>query len=148
MTRNRPYTKQQLDRIGLAYIGSLINNVRRCRIGQHGNAWDYPAVAVACSSNKTPFYMRKGHSCESLRNPHPTLFASYPSTKKGTTPKRYTREGHCAEPHAAHKLLNAMTKSNKTILVSDILFGKAFRVIDCSPVAYCSTCRKTFPQLK
>ena len=148
MSRKSPYNKSQLDSIGRRYTQELINNVHKCRIGYSGNNWDYPTVAVACGSMKNPYYMRKGHSCETLHNPHPTLFAAYPSTKKGTTPKQFTREGHCAEPHAAHKLLNAMTKCKKPIQVSDILFGKAFSVIDCIPVAYCPTCKKTFPQLK
>lgn len=117
------------------------------------DAWDIPRVAVACSSLKAPYHAERNRNCSDLRNPHPTLFASYPSQRNKKNMPSYPyephyQEGHCAEPHAAHKLLKVMDKYNRSIGISDISFGKAFSVKDNLEKPYCATCKQTFSQLR
>ena len=55
--------------------------------------------------------------------------------------------GHCAEPHAAHALLNTMNKNGVILQIKDIQFGVAFDIISYKPKQYCNTCKAVFPQL-
>lgn len=152
MKRAQQRTKQELNLDARQYAGHLIRLVHKCRVGK-GRYWDIPRVVVACASLKSPFILKHAHSCESVKHPHSTLSSSYPSQRNEPGMPKYPREahfpeGHCAEPHAAHKLLNAMDKARQPIQISDILFGSAISVINGTVKPYCATCKQTFPQLR
>lgn len=158
MKKNHPWTQRELDKYGKDYCASLCARVRRHRA--HGDitsmqtdAWDIPRVAVACSSIKAPYIGERGRNCSDLMQPHPTLKANYPSIRHERYMPRYPREqhfqeGHCAEPHAAHKLLNEMEKQGRPIRILDIHFGKAYSVKNGTVKPPCATCKQTFPQLR
>ena len=90
-----------------------------------------------------------------MRNIHPTLLRAHQikGIQIGAKPPRevkgaeYFVAGQCAEPHAAHRLLNQMDKVGRMIGVNDILFSLAYRVKNGTVRAYCQTCKTVFPQL-
>lgn len=158
MKKNHPWTQNELDNYGREYCDALCNRVKKHR--KHGDissmktdAWDIPRVAVACSSDWPPFIGERGRNCSDLQNPHPALRVSYPSNRHELNMPTYPgephyHEGHCAEPHAAHKLLNKMDEYHVALPVYEIHFGTAFSVKNSMPVPYCATCKQTFPQLR
>lgn len=157
MKKNHPWTQQELDGYALEYATNQCKRVKNYRkhgdIGSQSILWDIPRVSVACASKVAPFHGERDRNCSNLRNPHRTLYNSYPSVKKETNPPSYPNEphyaeGHCAEPHAAHRLLNTMDLCHKPICIADIQFSTAFKVKDGIPIAYCATCKLTFPQLR
>lgn len=158
MTKNRPWEQQELDNYGKDYCDSLYTRVKKHRT--HGiitsmqtDAWDIPRVAVACSSKQSPYIGERGRNCSDLIKPHPTLKAYYPSIRHERNMPTYPgephySEGHCAEPHAAHKLLNEMENAGLPIQIADIHFGKAYSVKNSTVKPPCATCKQTFPQLR
>ena len=155
MKSNRPWAQQDIDNFGKDYCLILRDRVKEHR--QHGNIrrgqWDIPRVAAACASNTSPYVMERGHNCADLRNPHQTLKSSYPSVKNEQWAPQYPgephySEGHCAEPHAAHKVLNEMDKCHHPIQIQNLQFGKAYEVKYITEKANCATCKLTFPQLR
>lgn len=117
--------------------------------------FNIPKVVVSCTSDISPYYVCRGRNNKTLQKPHPTLKAAYPQHKSNGLPIKqsipnaeYYPVGHCAEPHAAHVLLNNMDGNGKHIKINTIRFSLAFRVKNQSVVPYCGTCRLTFPQLK
>lgn len=158
MRKNRQWTQDELDNWGKEFCDSLYRRVVNHR--KHGDigtmktdAWDIPRVAVACSSTVAPFIGVRGRNCSNLRNPHPTLSASYPSNRREPNMPTYPgephyAEGHCAEPHAAQKLLNSMDSAGSGIGIANIHFGKAFSVKNNTLKPACATCKQTFPQLR
>lgn len=165
--KNRPYYLQELNNIALHEIYQSRKRVFRHRRRHSSDAaylstkidsWDPPRVVVACGSMKPPYKAECGRQKRALINGHPKLkdayiskglCIGYPVPKKIKIKKDqpYWEPGHCAEPHAAHKLLNSMDKINP-IDISDILFGYAFRVMNGMPIPYCNTCKLVFPQLR
>lgn len=158
MKKNHPWSQRELDNWGREFSDSLYHRVVKHR--RHGDiksmqtdAWDIPHVAVACSSTVAPFIGERGKNCSDLRSPHPTLFASYPSNRHEPNMPTYPgephySEGHCAEPHVAHQLLNQMDKAGQPIKIADIHFGKAFSVKNDTVKPACATCKQTFLQLR
>ena len=155
MRNNHPWTQEEIDNYGRDYGLILRDRVREHR--KHGKIrkgqWDIPRVAVACASSVAPYVMDRGHNCADLRKPHQTLRASYPSVKNEQGAPQYPgephySEGHCAEPHAAHKVLNDMDKWHQPIQIRNLQFGKAYDVKHLTVRAYCATCKLTFPQLR
>lgn len=154
MKNNHTWTQKEIDRYGQDYCIILRERVikhrkeGKIRKGQ----WDIPKVAVACASTVAPYEMERGHDCADLRNPHPILRASYPSVKNDPNAPKYPSEphfaeGHCAEPHAAHKVLNIMKRYQPNIRIADLQFGNAYVVKYLTVKDYCATCKLTFPQL-
>lgn len=144
-----------MDEYGIEYCHILRDRVQKhrregnCRYGQ----WDIPKVVIACASKSAPFDKERGHNCANLRNPHPTLYASYPSVKNEQNPPEYPDEphypeGHCAEPHAAHKVLNRMDEYGRPVQIADLEFGHAYCVKYETVKPPCATCKLTFPQLR
>ena len=156
MRNNRPWTQQELDEYGKEYCIILQNRVQKHRRESNNRRygqWDIPKVVVACASRIAPFDKERGHNCENLRNPHPVLHASYPSVKNEYDPPQYPGEphypeGHCAEPHAAHRVLNQMDGYGKRVQIADLEFGNAYSVKYETIKPYCATCKLTFPQLR
>jgi len=154
----RQWTQSELDSYGKEYCAILrksIKNHRKKRMPDitKTDKWDIPRVAVACSSTVSPYYRVRGRNASTLKNPHPTLYATYPSVKKDVNPPAFPgephyQEGHCAEPHAAHKLLNRMDRRRIRMNINEIMFGKAYHVCNSVEIAYCATCKLTFPQLR
>ena len=98
----------------MAHIHDLINSTKT-------DSWDMPIVVAACGSNKSPYRSKTGRNNSTLRNPNPILDTTYYNfgCRVGDKPPRPVRlypgedhfeAGHCAEPHAAHALLNEMSK--------------------------------------
>lgn len=155
MKNNCQWRQQEINRYGLDYCLILRKRVIKHRKeGQlRKGQWDIPKVAVACASNVAPYEMDRGHNCADLQNPHPTLKASYPSIKREQNAPKYPgeehfAEGHCAEPHAAQRVLNEMTRLHKPIKIEDLQFGIAYSVKHLTVKSYCATCKLTFPQLR
>ena len=116
--------------------------------------FNIPKVVAACTCNFPPFIVCRARNNNDLQNPHPTLAAAYPPVNNDMKPiqripgvRNYYRVGHCAEPHAAHILLNNMDEWRHPIEINDIRFSLAFRIKNQAVVPYCGTCRLTFPQL-
>lgn len=158
MKKDHPWTQRELDNYGKEYCTSLCDRVKRHRTNgdiksMQTDAWDIPRVAVACSSTLAPYIGERGRNCSDLQNPHPTLEASYPSNRHEKNMPSYPNEphyheGHCAEPHAAHRLLNEMDIHGTPIQIADIHFGKAYSVKNSTVKPPCATCKQTFPQLR
>ena len=155
-----PISTASLNNVAKNYCASLSKRIRKNRIADDrpNNSkygFNIPKVVAACSSNVPPYFVCRGRNNHDLQNPHPVLAAAYPPLRGDNTPqyripgvKKHYRVGHCAEPHAAHTLLNNMYEWGCPIVISDIRFSLAYRVKNQSVVPYCGTCRLTFPQLK
>ena len=162
--RNRPYTQQELNTQTKEYCANLrervIKHRRNCLAEEisslKDDRWDIPRVAVSCGSLKSPYLSANGRNSSYVRNMHPTLLQAH--LQKGiyigfkplrTIPNaEYFVAGQCAEPHAAHHLLNEVTKYGGYISVIDILFSLAYRVKNSTVRPYCQTCKTIFPQLR
>lgn len=161
--KHRPYTKQELNTQAMEYCATLRKRVRKHRCNcpvedltsLKDDRWDIPRVVVSCASQKPPFISEKGRNCSYMRSVHPALLRVHQikGIRIGSKPLRevkgaeYFVAGQCAEPHAAHRLLNQMDKVGITIGVCDILFSLAYRVKNSTVRAYCQTCKTVFPQL-
>lgn len=161
--KHRPYTKQELNIQAKEYCASLRKRVNKHRsncpvedfLSLKDDSWDIPRVAVSCASQKPPFISENGRNCSYMRNIHPTLLRAHQikGIQIGSKPPRvikgaeYFVAGQCAEPHAAHRLLNQMDKVGRMIGVNDILFSLAYKVKNSTVRAYCQTCKTIFPQL-
>ena len=153
MKNNRQWTIGELNNDARVYARTIISRVHRCRVSKCGRYWDIPRVVVACASQKAPFHLKHAYCCCDLHHPHPTLFAAYPSQNNPQSIPQYPgephfAEGHCAEPHSAHKLLNAMDREGCPIQIGNIQFSNAYVVKDEIIKPYCATCKQTFPQLR
>ena len=162
-----PYTSQELSQMALQEISRSRARVIRHRQRYDSDVdykstktdlWDPPRIVVACGSLISPYKAAHGRQNSTLKKCHPILEKAYeskglrigcpvPKKLKTNADQKYWLPGHCAEPHAVHKLLNIMDWWNP-IRISDIVFGKAFRVINGMPIAYCNTCKLVFPQLR
>ena len=162
-----PYTSHELSQMALQEISRIRARVIRHRQRHDSDVdykstktdlWDPPRIVVACGSLISPYKAAHGRQNSTLKKCHPILEKAYeskglrighpvPDNLKNKNGKSYWLPGHCAEPHAVHKLLNMMDWWNP-IGISDIVFGKAFRVINGMPIAYCNTCKLVFPQLR
>lgn len=159
-TKSNPLTNEALNNAAKGYCAFLAKRIKKNRIndnrpndGKYG--FNIPKVVAACTSDLYPYFVCKGRNNNDLKNPHPTLAAAYPPQggnrkpiKKPIPRINYYPVGHCAEPHAAHKLLQKMDSGGQPIAIRDIRFSFAFSVKNQSVVPYCGTCRLTFPQLK
>lgn len=112
--------------------------------------------SVSCSSKKSPYKAKNTYNCTTLKKCHHTLAASLPC-KLGEKPSRRIKTkitgspflaGHCAEPHAAQKLLNSMSNAAINMKIKDIDFSDALMVKNNLLKDYCRTCKLTFPQLQ
>lgn len=162
MPRTKPYTHEELNILTKHWCASLVNRVINHRIAGNDycstkdNRWDINITAVSCSSNKSYFYAVHAHNCTTLKSCHPNLAKVLPG-KLGEKPHKATLPtitgyaypiGHCAEPHAAQKLLNAGSKVGKNIQVPDIIFSLAIDIKNGLPKEYCRTCKISFKQLR
>lgn len=157
---NGPISNVGLCSAAKNYCAHLARRIRKNRIddtlpndGSHG--FNIPKVVAACTSNVPPYFVCRGRNNNDLQTPHPTLQAAYPPIWGNMKPVNqsipdveYYRVGHCAEPHAAHTLLNNMDFWGHPIAIRDIRFSLAFNVKNQAVVPYCGTCRLTFPQLR
>lgn len=87
-------------------------------------------MVVACGSLKCPFKVEKRYNCTTLRNGHNTLESEHLAVEM-TIGQRLTRQikqktgkpccgqGHCAEPHAVHTLLNTMDKLGGALQINE-----------------------------
>ena len=156
-----PLTKGALNNFAKHYCACLFERIRKNRIddtspndGRHG--YNIPKEVVACTSKAPPFFVCRARNNKTLQNPHPTLKAAYPPLRANGKPvdqtlpgvRNYYPVGHCAEPHAAHILLNNMEEKRHPIAIADIRFSLAYNVKNQSVVPYCGTCKMTFPQLR
>ena len=130
--------------------------------------WDLPLTVCSCGSLVPPFIAASGRNCSALKEPHSVLLAAYGQIKDasglivgsiqmGHKPNSIIREslglkgedsfdaGRCAEPHAAHRLMN---ESGAIKDVSAILFSVALDARYPIAKPYCVTCRCVFPQLR
>ena len=167
MSRNQPYTREQLSKIAQESCRKMRQRVMNYRKKNHTyellistkvGFWDPPRVVVTCASNVPPFLRETKHQASSLKKCHPTLSSAYQDVgiQVGRPVDRILRTiyglaywvpGHCAEPHAANALLNRMKNASVQIKIDNIVFGLAFNVSNQTPKPYCGTCRLVFPQL-
>lgn len=159
---NKPYTKHKLNTMVKIRIGEEKNRVIKRRANANAVNFnsedldmDMPLVMVACSAMCPPFTVRIGRNNETLLNAHPTLKREYQTIglRIGQVPSRSQRiapwlshkeAGHCAEPHAAHKLLNKVNG----LRIDQMQFSLAYDVKNSQPHGYCGTCQMVFPQLR
>lgn len=132
-----------------------IKDVQPSKNKKSRNGFNIPKVVVSCTSDVSPYYICRSRNKRTLQKPHPTLKAAYPPHRPNGIPLKksipkvdYYPVGHCAEPHAAHALLNKMDKKGNPIQIDAIRFSLAYCVKNLAIVPYCGTCRLTFPQLK
>lgn len=156
---NVPVSNETLCKKAKEYCAELAKRTRKNRINDTlpnngGHGFNIPKVVVACTSVVPPYFVCRARNNKTLQNPHPTLSAAYPPLAANGKPQTrsipgvdYYPAGHCAEPHAAHILLNNMNARKNPIAIEDIRFSLAFKVKNQSVEPYCGTCRLTFPQL-
>lgn len=149
------YTDQEMLNATLHYRSELLKRVQKKRLTNDKNLWvsyDLPRVVVSCSSKLAPYLLEKGHNCRTLKNCHNTLISALPA-EIGTIIQKpirkfpgmeYYEVGHCAEFHAAHKLLNAYDKIKSLPDISYIAFSLAIKVSSGLKRSYCGTCKETF----
>ena len=165
---NRPYTLRDLCEFAKDSCAKSRERVLKHRSDYYTNEeykstrndwWDPPRVVVACASMIPPFMREKRCQSSTLRAGHPALQMAYRNVgmKIGTPLSKPKKEklgkpcwepGHCAEPHAAHALLNTMDKYGVNLHINQIQFGIAFKVMNSIPMPYCNTCKAVFPQLR
>ena len=157
---NGPISDDALCKVAKNYCAHLARRMRKNRIddtlpndGRLG--FNIPKVVAACTSKFPPYFVCSARNNNTLQNPHPTLQAAYPPLRANGRPVNqtlpevdYYPAGHCAEPHAAHILLNNMDALGHPIAIRDIRFSLAYKVKNQIVVPYCGTCRMTFPQLR
>lgn len=165
--RNRPYTKQELDEVAKNRCGQYRNRVKNYRVScpldsllsMKTDSWDLPLVVAACGSHKAPYKVKTGRNNSTLRDCNNVLMNAYfdhgmridekPSHKDRLNKKdAHYKAGHCAEPHAAHALLNEMQKHGVLLRIADIGFSSAFNCKNNTVHDYCGTCKLVFPQLQ
>lgn len=156
--RNRPISDDSLNMIAREYCNQQAKRVQKNRKDddlQNNSPFGYniPKVVAACTSNISPYFVCRGRNDHSPMSPHPVLRATYP--KRGqygliqrTKKTRFYPVGHCAEPHAANKLLYDMAHRGKSLKIMDLRFSFAYNVKHSAVVDYCGTCKLTFPQLR
>lgn len=158
--RTSPVSYLALCKDAKQYCSFLFKRLKKNRIddsmpNRSKYGFNIPKVVVSCTSDVAPYLICRGRNNKTLQNPHPTLQAAYPPHRYNGQPLNksipkvdYYPVGHCAEPHAAHILLNNMDGRGKSIKINNIIFSLAYNVKNQSVVPYCGTCRLTFPQLK
>ena len=156
--RNQPLSDDSLNMIAREYCNQQAHRVHKNRKDDdlHNNSpfgYNIPTVVAACTSNKSPYLVCRGRNDHSPMSPHPILRAAYPKrVQYGLLPRtkktRFYPVGHCAEPHAANRLLYEMSYKGKHLLIRDLRFSFAYSVKNSAVVEYCGTCKLTFPQLK
>ena len=156
---NGSVSNNALNKRAKEYCTILAKRIRKNRINDNlpndgSPGFNIPKAVAACTCDIPPFIVCRARNNNDLQNPHPTLAAAYPPVNNDMKPiqhipgvRYYYRVGHCAEPHAAHILLNNMDAWMHPIEISDIRFSLAFRIKNQAVVPYCGTCRLTFPQL-
>ena len=156
--RNQPLSDDSLNMIAREYCNRQAQRVLKNRKDddlQNNSPFGYniPKVVVACTSNISPYFVCRGRNDHSPMSPHPVLRAAYP--KRGqyvhilrTKKTKFYPIGHCAEPHAANKLLVDMARRGKHLAIRDLRFSFAFNVKHSAVVDYCGTCQLTFTQLR
>lgn len=156
-----PISNEALSKKAKEYCAILTKRMRKNRIddtlpNDGSPGFNIPKVVAACTSDVPPFFVCRARNNETLQNPHPTLLAAYPPLRANGKPvdqtlpgvRDYYPAGHCAEPHAAHILLNNMQGNGRLIAIGDIRFSLAFKIKNQAVVPYCGTCKLTFPQLR
>lgn len=156
--RNRPLSDDSLNTIAREYCNQQVQRVQKNRKDddlQNKSPFGYniPKVVAACTSNNFPYLVCRGRNDLSPMSPHPVLKAAYPKRGKYGLISRTKKTifypvGHCAEPHAANKLLYDMTHRGKSLKIMDLRFSFAYNVKHSAVVDYCGTCKLTFPQLR
>lgn len=156
--RNQPLSDESLNMIARGYCNQQAQRVHKKRIDDdlHNNSpfgFNIPKVVAACTSNISPYLVCRGRNDHSPMSPHPVLRDAYPQTSQYRHSPRTKRTkfypvGHCAEPHAANRLLYEMSYKGKHLSIRDLRFSFAYRVKNSAVVEYCGTCKLTFPQLK
>lgn len=164
---NSPYTKRQLDQIAKDRCGKYRNRVKKHRAdcleeeikSTKDDCWDMPLVVAACSSKRSPYEVKTGRNNSTLRNCNIVLKTAYEysGVRIGEKPPHPVRlyscedhfeAGHCAEPHAAHALLNVMKQYGIILKIEDIDFSSAYNCKNNTVHEYCGTCKLVFPQLR
>ena len=165
--QNRPYTKRELDTIAKERCRKYRNRVKNNRVycpeeeikSTKDDSWDMPLVVAACSSERNPYEVKTGRNNSTLRNCNTVLKTAYEKNgvrigEKPPHPVRlypgedYFEAGHCAEPHAAHALLNVMKRHGVTLKIGEIDFSSAYNCKNNTVHDYCGTCKLVFPQLR
>ena len=109
---------------------------------------DYPAVPSACCTLFTQkIYVDHSrgviakHLNKQLRDALENIIG--PINGESPFPGCKSRIGHCAEQHAADKLLKDQPRST----ICDIYFGNAYRPRTGTIIAPCDNCTSVFPNL-
>lgn len=111
--------------------------------------WDYPAMASVCCWSNRPETFYEGVTTYVNHNSYPNRLLRNKLLRLGQIGRMNKAVceypiGHCAEPHAAQKLLKNEKGCNN---LGDIYFSVAMRPRTCEKFAPCYNCRKTFPTL-
>lgn len=109
---------------------------------------DYPAVTSACcTSYMNSIYVdhSRGTIAKHLNKQLRDALENTIGSINGNSPFPGCRSkiGHCAEQHAADKLL----KDQPRRMLSDIYFGNAYRPRTGAIIAPCANCTNVFPNL-
>ena len=136
--RNQPLSNYSLNMIARNYCNQQARRVHRMRIDDdlHNNSpfgFNVPKVVAACTSDRFPYLVCRGRNNHSPKNPHPVLKTAYPKSGQyshlpRTKRTRFYPVGHCAEPHAANKLLYDMSNYGQRLSIMDLRFSYAYRV--------------------
>ena len=125
-------------------IGNRVQERYLCR-GRIPKENDYPAVAAACSSFFIPIiyldHSRGARTQHIQKQLLKALLKIGPINTKIKGCGNYI--GHCAEQHAANKLLQEQKHST----VNDIFFGNAYRPRTGEYIPVCEICKDVFPTL-
>ena len=163
---SRQYTKRQLDTMAKQRCGEIRATILKRRVGMTRADFgrddievDVKKVVAACSLDFPPYIARIGTNNDTLWDAHPLLQQFYHNVglQIGQTPPRAMQlyhvkpypAGHCAEPHAVHRLFNSVPfRLLQGVTVNNLLFSTAFDIKNNAPHPYCGTCLHTFPQLR
>lgn len=107
--------------------------------------WDYPTTVVSC---KNEHKCANGHSCEARVNSYKEVLNQYLTSKLGKLGSKRKgcpyNIGHCAENHAANKLISRDKYFGGQENIQNIEFSKALITRTGETIPYCKNCTTAY----
>ena len=138
--------KKQLNKAAFIKAGTIRNQVIARTSGRTPRIKDYPAAISSCSIiGSTAHKEDYSRSCQNYHFEEPINSALSKLGNIGCIDSSCKNPiGHCAEPHAANKLLRTLRRKPP---IRNFVFSDTIRPRTMQALSYCNNCKRTFPSL-